>query len=111
MEGWTFLTNHSHVLLSIAEDPEIRLRDVAQKVGITERAAQRIVADLIYAGYLTSTKVGRRNRYKLHPGKPLRHPVEQHCRVQSILALVSRSAEHPAAAPVRAPSDKSAALA
>lgn len=91
MDGWTFLTNHSHVLLSIAADPEIRLRDVAEKVGITERAAQRIVADLIEAGYLTSIKVGRRNRYKLHIGRPLRHPVEQHCRIQSLIALVSRA--------------------
>ena len=74
MEGWTFLTNHSHVLISIAEDPEIRLRDVAQKVGITERAAQRIVADLIESKYLSSVKVGRRNRYDLHPDQPLRHP-------------------------------------
>jgi len=87
---WTFLTNHSHVLLSIAEDPEIRFRDVAQKVGITERAAQRIVADLIEEGYLTSTKVGRRNRYKVNAAQALRHPVEQHCRIQSLLALVSQ---------------------
>ena len=98
MEGWTFLTNHSHVLLSIAEDPEIRLRDVAQKVGITERAAQRIVADLTEAGYLTATKVGRRNRYKLHAGQHLRHPVEQHCRIQSLLAMVlQRSPDGPQA--------------
>lgn len=89
MEGWTFLTNHSHVLLSIAADPAIRLRDVADKVGITERAAQRIVADLIEGGYLSSMKVGRRNQYKLHAGKRLRHPVEQHCRIQSLLVLVS----------------------
>ena len=91
MNGWTFLTNHSHVLLSIAENKEIRLRDVAEKVGITERAAQRIVADLIKAGYLSSTKVGRRNRYEVHPSQPLRHPVEQHCRVQSILQMVAPS--------------------
>ena len=87
MEGWTFLTNHSHVLLSIAADPEIRLRDVAQKVGITERAAQRIVADLIEGGYITSTKVGRRNRYAVNPDRPLRHPIEQHCRIASLLSL------------------------
>ncbi|HYO83565.1 MAG TPA: winged helix-turn-helix domain-containing protein [Bryobacteraceae bacterium] len=88
MESWTFLTNHSHVLLCIAGDPEIRLRDVAVKVGITERAAQRIVGELIEAGYLTSEKVGRRNRYCVHPEKPLRHPVERHCRVQSLLRLL-----------------------
>ncbi|HYP09679.1 MAG TPA: winged helix-turn-helix domain-containing protein [Bryobacteraceae bacterium] len=89
MEGWTFLTNHSHVLLSIAVDPEIRLRDVAQKVGITERAAQRIVADLVEDGYVSAFKVGRRNRYKVHAGRPLRHPVEQNARVEALLALVA----------------------
>ncbi|MBC7926268.1 MAG: AsnC family transcriptional regulator [Bryobacteraceae bacterium] len=94
MEGWTFLTNHSHVLLSIASDPAIRLRDVAQQVGITERAAQRIVADLIEGGYLITTKIGRRNHYKLDARQPLRHPVEQHCRVQSLLSLVG---PHPTA--------------
>ncbi|MCL4242122.1 MAG: winged helix-turn-helix domain-containing protein [Dehalococcoidia bacterium] len=77
MERWTFLTNHAHVLLCIAADPGVRLRDVAEKVGITERAAQRIVADLVEAGYLTRTRVGRRNQYEIHPELPLRHPVEQ----------------------------------
>jgi len=95
MEGWTFLTNHSHVLLSIVADPEIRLRDVAQKVGITERAAQRIVADLIEAGYLMSTKVGRRNCYTVDPDRSLRHPVEQHCRVASLLSLVAGGKQGP----------------
>jgi hypothetical protein len=88
MEGWTFLTNHSHVLLSIASDPAIRLRDVAQNVGITERAAQRIVADLIEGGYLTSTRIGRRNRYTVNPDRALRHPIERHCRIASLLSLV-----------------------
>jgi predicted transcriptional regulator len=89
MEGWTFLTNHSHVLLSIVSDPEIRLRDIAQSVGITERAAQRIVADLIEGGYLISTKVGRRNRYTVNSDRRLRHPIEQHCRIESLLSLVA----------------------
>ena len=61
--GWTFLTNHAHVLFCIAEDPEMRLRDVAARVGITERAVQRIVTDLEGEGYLTVSKEGRRNRY------------------------------------------------
>jgi hypothetical protein len=106
MEGWTFLTNHSHVLLSIATDPEIRLRDVAQKVGITERAAQRIVADLIEGGYLTSTKVGRRNRYTLNPDRRLRHPVEQHCRIASLLSLVTGNGPAVEAAPARGRDDR-----
>ena len=61
--SWTFLTNHAHVLLTIAAEPEIRIRDIASEVGITERAAHRIVADLEEAGYLKVTKVGRRNEY------------------------------------------------
>jgi hypothetical protein len=69
-----FLTNHAHVLLCIARDPDARVRDVADVVGITERAAQRILADLICGGYATSTKVGRRNRYEVNPKGHLRHP-------------------------------------
>ena len=92
MDSWTFLTNHSHVLLSIAADPEIRLRDVAQRVGITERAAQRIVADLIEGGYLSSTKIGRRNRYTLNLDRGLRHPIEQHCRITSLLSMAANNA-------------------
>ena len=87
-ERWTFLTNHAHVLLSIAADPGIRLRDVAAKVGVTERAAQRIVADLQAEGYLSAEKVGRRNQYQVHPGLPLRHPVEQHAAVGALLRLL-----------------------
>ena len=74
--GWTFLSNHAHVLLCIARDPVIRLRDIAAAVGITERAAQRIVSDLADAGYLTRERMGRRNRYAIHLELPLRHPLE-----------------------------------
>lgn len=87
-ERWTFLTNYGHVLLCIASDPQIRLRDVAEKVGITERAAQRIVADLIEAGYLESTKHGRRNEYRVNGSLPLRHPIEEQNHVASLLALI-----------------------
>ena len=72
---WAFLTNHAHVLLCIARDPQSRARDIAEQVGITERAAQRILADLIADGYVTRTKVGRRNHYKINPDGHLRHPV------------------------------------
>jgi DNA-binding Lrp family transcriptional regulator len=85
---WTFLTNHAHVLLCLARDPEARMRDVASQVGITERAVQKIVADLEEAGYLTRSRAGRRNRYELHPDVPLRHPLECHKNVDSLLALV-----------------------
>jgi DNA-binding Lrp family transcriptional regulator len=88
---WTFLTNHSHVLLCIAEDPEIRGRDIAQRVGITERSAQNIVRELIEGGYLTREKVGRRNRYKVHPELPLRHPIERDHEVAELLRLVTVS--------------------
>jgi len=85
--GWTFLTNHAHVLFCIARDTEVRLRDVATRVGITERAVQRIVTDLEAAGYLTVSKEGRRNRYQIHPELPLRHPIEHHRMVQALLDL------------------------
>jgi hypothetical protein len=75
--NWTFLTNHAHALNCIAADPDVRLRDVAAQIGITERAAQLIVGDLVEAGYLTRIRVGRRNRYEVHPELPLRHPIEQ----------------------------------
>lgn len=87
--GWTFLTNHSHVLLCIARDPGVRLRDAAARVGITERAAQRIVADLTAAGYLTATREGRRNRYHVNPALPLRHPLEHDHRIGEILAVLA----------------------
>ena len=87
MPDWTFLTNHAHVLLALTRDPEARLRDVAGLVGITERAAQRIVAELEAGGYLTRTRDGRRNRYTLHPELPLRHPIEAHRRVADLVAL------------------------
>lgn len=87
--SWTFLTNHAHVLLSIAANPEIRLRDVASRVGITERAVQKIVADLEVSGYLTRSRVGRCNTYKVHAHQPLRHPIEKHRPIGALLALVA----------------------
>lgn len=86
--GWTFLSNHAHVLLMIAKEPEIRLRDVAVQVGITERAVQRIVADLEAGNYIERERIGRRNRYKVHRELPLRHPIEAHRRISSLISLV-----------------------
>jgi predicted transcriptional regulator len=85
---WTFLTNHAHVLITIAQKPTARARDLAQRVGITERAVQRIVADLKHAGHLTYERHGRRNRYKVHGELPMRHPVEGHCDVSGLLAVI-----------------------
>lgn len=93
-ERWTFLTNYSHVLLCIAADPSIRLREVAERVGITERAAQRIVADLIEAGYLESTRQGRRNQYRVNSSLPLRHPLEEQNQVKALLALIHPATPH-----------------
>jgi DNA-binding transcriptional ArsR family regulator len=85
--SWTFLTNHSHVLICLGREPDLRLRDVAERVGITERAVQRIVADLEEAGILTRMRDGRRNRYEVHAEKPLRHAVESHRTVGDLLRL------------------------
>ena len=89
--SWTFLTNHAHVLLCLAADPDARLRDVAGAVGITERAVQQIVSDLAAAGVVERTREGRRNRYTLHPELPLRHPVESHRQVADLVALAPRA--------------------
>lgn len=85
--GWTFLTNHAHVLFCIARDPEVRLRDVAGRVGITERAVQRIVTDLQTGGYLAISKDGRRNRYQVQYEQRLRHPIERHRTVAALIEL------------------------
>lgn len=88
---WTFLTNHSHVLLYLAQDPDAVLREVADRVGITERAVQKIVADLTASRVLAREKVGRRNHYRIDPRRPLRHPVEAHRTVADLLRLIERS--------------------
>ena len=86
---WTFLTNHGHVLVCIATDPGVRGRDIAARVGITERATQAIIADLVGEGYVTRTRIGRRNRYEINPDRPLRHPVEQPHSIGELLRLVA----------------------
>jgi DNA-binding transcriptional ArsR family regulator len=86
--GWTFLTNHAHVLLCLTEEPQPPLRDVARLVGITERSVQRIVADLEEGGYLVREREGRRNRYEVRRTLPLRHPIEQHRRVGDLIDMV-----------------------
>ena len=82
--GWTFLTNHAHVLLVVRRDPHVRLRDIAAAVGITDRAVQLILGDLEQAGYLRRSKVGRRNEYVVLGG-PLRHPLERGQAVDDLL--------------------------
>jgi DNA-binding transcriptional ArsR family regulator len=85
---WTFLSNHAHVLICVAQEPEIRLREVAAQVGITERAVQHIIADLEEAGYISRERRGRRNHYVLHPDRPFRHPVAAHCEIGLLLDLI-----------------------
>lgn len=85
---WTFLTNHAHVLLCIHRQSGIRLRDVAELVGITERAVQAIVQDLEDARFLTRKKSGRRNVYEIKPEMPLRHALENHKKVGDLLKAV-----------------------
>ena len=85
---WTFLSNHGHVLLCLAEDPESTLRSVSDRVGITERSVQRIVADLEAGGFLQREREGARNRYQIDGSIPLRHEIEQHCTIGDLIAMV-----------------------
>ena len=85
--SWTFLSNHSHVLVALAGDPELRIRDLADRVGITERAVVKILADLEEAGIVRRERVGRRNAYRIEADAPLRHQVESHRSVRDILRL------------------------
>lgn len=86
-DSWTFLTNHGHVLLSLARDPQLRLRDLAEQVGITERSAQKIVTELQTAGYLAKTKTGRRNVYQVNPQAHFRHPIEADHLIGELLSI------------------------
>jgi hypothetical protein len=89
MEDWSFLTNHGRVLLCIAHDPGVRLRDVAAMVGITERSAYGIVSDLAAAGYAVKRKDGRRNRYQIQAHLPLPEPASQQLAIGEVLALLA----------------------
>jgi DNA-binding MarR family transcriptional regulator len=86
--GWTFFSNHGHVLFCLAQDPDLTLREVSDRVGITERSVQRIVTDLEAAGYLTRIRDGARNRYEIERSLPLRHQVEQHRTIGDLIRLV-----------------------
>lgn len=88
--AWTFLTNHSHVLICLSENGGLRVRDVAEKVGITERAVLKILGELEAGGIISRERDGRRSRYEIHTAVPLRHPVEAHCNVSHLLKIVRR---------------------
>lgn len=85
---WTFLSNHTHVLVCIARDPAVTMREVAGQVGITERAVQRIVRDLVDGGYLTRHRQGRHNVYTVRTARPLRHPLEAGTDLQALLDVL-----------------------
>jgi DNA-binding MarR family transcriptional regulator len=85
---WRFLTNHAQVLLCIENDPDARMRDIAETVGITERAAQRITNDLVEAGYLTRERLGRRNRYMIDRRARMRHPAQREHAIGELLGLL-----------------------
>jgi DNA-binding MarR family transcriptional regulator len=87
--GWTFLTNHAHVLLALRRDPQARVREVAELVGVSERMVQLVLNDLEEAGYLVRRRVGRRNEYEV-VGGPLRHPLEREHQVQELLDVLVR---------------------
>jgi DNA-binding MarR family transcriptional regulator len=87
-KSWHFLTSHAQVLLCLQRNPSVRLRDVADTVGITERATQRIVTDLVEGGYVTKTREGRRNRYALNPTVRMRHPSQLDREIGELLDLL-----------------------
>ena len=90
--SWTFLTNHAHVLVCIAENPDIRGREIAGEVGISERAVQGIISDLVEAGYVVREREGRRNHYTINPEGGLRHPLEDDHTVGELLTMLGRLA-------------------
>jgi len=100
--GWDFLTNHAHVLTCVAHDPGIRVREIAAAVGVTERAAQRILSELVEEGYVLRERQGRRNRYQVVAERPMRHPLVQEREIGELLEVLigSRSGE-PADPPAR----------
>lgn len=85
---WTFLTNHSHVLILLNTEPDLVLREIAARVGITERAIQQILTDLENEGFIEREKIGRRNHYRVKPDHYLRHPIESHCKIADLLSLI-----------------------
>jgi len=91
---FTLLTNHTHVLVLIAQKPDVRMREIATIVGITERAVQRIVDDLTATGYIVVTKSGRRNRYEIRQDSPLRHPLAKHRNIGDLIRFVSPELEN-----------------
>lgn len=92
--AWSFLTNHARVLLCIAEDPTVRLREIGERIGITERAAHRIVNDLVAAGYVSRQRAGRRNHYTVHRDLPLHDQLSRTRPLGELLAILTPTVDH-----------------
>jgi DNA-binding transcriptional ArsR family regulator len=105
MRDWSFLTNHARVLLCIAHDPGARLRDLAASLGVTERSAHGIITDLVDAGYVIKQRDGRRNRYQIDAGLPLREPGSREPAIGEVLAVLLRGKDGLAGADGRAAAD------
>ncbi len=88
MAEWTFLTNHSHVLICIMHNPHIRLSEIAERVGVTQRTAFAIVTDLVDGGYVSKVRQGRRNVYEVHPELPFRHPIERQAAIRALFEIL-----------------------
>jgi len=99
VRSWTLLTNHTRVLVCIAQDPQTRLRDIAQCADLTERATHRIVTELCEAGYVTRHKLGARNFYEIHPAAPLRDPLTGEPEVGELLRLLLKARPEESQAP------------
>lgn len=90
LPSWTFLTNHAHVLIAISRNPELRQRDIAHAVGITTGAVQRIINELEAGGYLSTERIGRRNRYSIDATMPLRHPLEDQHSIDDLISSLDQ---------------------
>lgn len=93
LQTWTFLSNYAHVLVCLADNPDARLRDVAERVGVTERTAFRLIGELEDAGILERAKEGRRNHYVINTKAHLRHSIEEHCTVGDLLETLLQEHE------------------
>lgn len=88
---WSFLSNHGLTLLCLVRDNDARIRDVADRIGVTERAAHRLISDLVDAGYVKRERIGRRNRYRVQPDVAMRHPLLEHMWIGELLAVLAAS--------------------
>jgi len=95
--SWTVLTNHAQVLVCIADDPGVRLRDIGERVGITERAAHRIVVELTAAGYITRERIGRRNQYTVNADRPVHDPIARDRSVGQLIEILTAVRSTPSA--------------